>query len=129
MAGTKVAKKARLSPALRDDLRRQLVDERATVSSLYKHDLEISHPADEGAEDLVDLANRSFSQDLLLALSDGERELVRQIDEALTRFDSGTFGVCDYCEEPIAVPRLKAVPWARYCIDCQERDENGMLDA
>jgi len=45
---------------------------------------------------------------------------LRMIEEALDRLDSGDFGVCLACEEPIAAKRLKALPWARYCVTCQE---------
>ena len=41
-------------------------------------------------------------------------------DEALDRLDSGDYGICLSCEEPIPVKRLRALPWARYCIPCQE---------
>jgi DnaK suppressor protein len=45
---------------------------------------------------------------------------LRMIEEALDRLNSGDFGVCLACEEPIPAKRLKALPWARYCVDCQE---------
>jgi len=45
---------------------------------------------------------------------------LRLIEEALDRLDAGDYGTCLSCEEPIAPKRLRAVPWARYCIACQE---------
>ena len=45
---------------------------------------------------------------------------LRMIDEALDRLNSGDFGVCLACEEAIPPKRLKALPWARYCVNCQE---------
>jgi len=45
---------------------------------------------------------------------------LRMIEEALDRLNSGDFGICLACEEPIPAKRLKALPWARYCVDCQE---------
>jgi DnaK suppressor protein len=50
------------------------------------------------------------------------------VQDALKRFDNGTFGACVHCGEAIAMPRLQAVPWARYCIDCQELQEKGLLE-
>jgi len=61
---------------------------------------------------------------------------LRMIDEALDRLTSGDFGICLACEEPIPAKRLKALPWARYCVNCQEsvgndtpedRDVKGVL--
>jgi DnaK suppressor protein len=46
---------------------------------------------------------------------------LRLIEEALDRLTAGDYGTCLACEEPIAPKRLRAVPWARYCIQCQER--------
>ena len=48
------------------------------------------------------------------------RSLV-QIGEALQRIDDGEFGICLDCEEPISAKRLAAVPWAGYCLRCQEK--------
>jgi DnaK suppressor protein len=45
---------------------------------------------------------------------------LRLVDEALDRLDSGDYGICLSCEEPIPPKRLHALPWARYCIPCQE---------
>jgi len=45
---------------------------------------------------------------------------LRLVDEALDRLNSGDYGVCQACEEPIPAKRLRALPWARYCITCQE---------
>jgi DnaK suppressor protein len=42
------------------------------------------------------------------------------VDEAIDRLNSGDFGTCLSCEEPIAPKRLNAIPWARYCVTCQE---------
>ena len=45
---------------------------------------------------------------------------LRMIEAALDRLKSGDYGICLACEEPIPAKRLKALPWARYCVDCQE---------
>jgi DnaK suppressor protein len=45
---------------------------------------------------------------------------LRLVDEALDRLDSGDYGICLACEEPIPPKRLRALPWARYCVPCQE---------
>ena len=45
---------------------------------------------------------------------------LRLIEEALDRLESGDYGICPACEEPIPEKRLRALPWARYCIQCQE---------
>jgi len=49
-----------------------------------------------------------------------EAESLMQVGEALKRIDDGEFGICVDCEEPISAKRLAAVPWAAYCLNCQE---------
>jgi RNA polymerase-binding transcription factor DksA len=51
--------------------------------------------------------------------------LGRHLDDALAKMVDGTYGICETCEGPIPVDRLKAVPYARRCLTCQEREENG----
>ena len=45
---------------------------------------------------------------------------LRLVEEALDRMDAGDYGICLACEEPIAEKRLRALPWARYCVTCQD---------
>jgi DnaK suppressor protein len=45
---------------------------------------------------------------------------LRLVEEALDRMDAGDYGVCLACDEPIAEKRLRALPWARYCVSCQD---------
>lgn len=51
---------------------------------------------------------------------------LRLIEEALDRVDSGDYGICLGCDDPIPEKRLRAIPWARYCIPCQENDAAGV---
>jgi len=52
-----------------------------------------------------------------------ESETLRKIDEALLRLDEGTYGICSECDESISEMRLKALPFATLCRDCQEQAE------
>lgn len=129
MPGTKTAAK-KLSKTATEKLRRQLEEQRQEILGLYQRDLEVGQSAsDESADDLVDRANNAYNREFMLALSNSERELLRDIDQALERLDEGSHGICEPCGNAIPTARLKAVPWARYCIDCQERVEQGLLEA
>lgn len=83
--------------------------------------------ADDGIQDLADKAASAYSKELNFSLSDGERNLLMQIDEAFTRLKNETFGICTNCGATIGEKRLSAVPWTPYCIDCQELQEKGLL--
>jgi DnaK suppressor protein len=64
-------------------------------------------------------ASQVFAQQRDLALRDRATAQLAQVDDALARFDAGTFGRCVRCGRPIAPDRLAALPWAARCIDCQ----------
>ena len=52
-----------------------------------------------------------------------ESKSLTQVGEALRRMEEGEFGICVECEEPISPKRLAAVPWAAYCLQCQEMQD------
>lgn len=72
-------------------------------------------PSDEG-----DLSQQHHEEWIFLNRNTIDMKLLREIGDALRRIDNDTYGVCMDCEEPISLKRLDAVPWARYCVACQE---------
>lgn len=109
-------------------LRERLLQQRQEILDMYNQDVRAGQEsADDPTEDIVDRANNAYNRELMFSLSDGERILLLQIEEAIKRMDEGTYGRCKNCDRTIAMPRLEAIPWARYCIDCQELAEKGML--
>ena len=111
-------------------LRERLLKQKQEILDMYNQDLKAGQEsADDGTEDIVDRANAAYNRELMFSLSDGERQLLLQIGDALRRMDQGNYGMCSNCGNMIAVQRLEAVPWARFCINCQELAEKGMLEA
>jgi DnaK suppressor protein len=82
---------------------------------------------DDGIQDLADKAASAYSKELNFSLSDGERNLLMQIEEAFVRMRDGAYGTCTNCGTVIGEKRLQAVPWTPFCIDCQELQEKGLL--
>ena len=112
-----------------DAVRRQLTHQRNEILAMYHQDVKAGQEAsDEGSDDIVDRANNAYSRELLFSISDGERHTLLRIEEAIARIDAGSYGVCTNCGREIRAGRLRAMPWARYCIDCQELAEKGMLE-
>ena len=72
-------------------------------------------PSDEG-----DLSQQSHEEWIFLNRNTIDIKLLREISQALHRIDDGTYAVCPECEEPISSKRLDALPWARFCVKCQE---------
>jgi DnaK suppressor protein len=74
----------------------------------------------EKTPDALDEVQRASERELAIRNLDRESKLLRNVRGALRRIGDGSFGVCLYCEEDISPRRLAAVPWAPFCIHCQE---------
>jgi DnaK suppressor protein len=70
--------------------------------------------------DAVEFAIKAAEQDLTARTADLRSQMLKEIDRALERVARGQYGVCESCEAEISPARLKAIPWARYCVACQE---------
>lgn len=74
----------------------------------------------EKSPDALDEVQHAAERELAIRNLDRESQLLRQVKAALQRMEDGTYGICLHCEEEISIKRLHAVPWAAYCIKCQE---------
>ncbi|HEV2882395.1 MAG TPA: TraR/DksA family transcriptional regulator [Pyrinomonadaceae bacterium] len=82
----------------------------------------------EATQDPADMAANAYTKELLISMSANDRRLLALIDEALQRIETGGFGECVNCGEPVQEKRLEAVPWARFCLKCQDLQERGLLN-
>src|SRR5579864_6415165 len=74
----------------------------------------------EKTPDAIDEVQLAGERELAIRNLDRESQLLRQVRAALARINDGSYGTCLHCEEDISPKRLNAVPWAAYCIRCQE---------
>lgn len=77
--------------------------------------------------DTTDAGTDNFEIENILGLMDSERKLLEQINEALQRIEDGRYGICEGGGELIPRKRLEAVPWAKYCVDCANLVEKGLV--
>jgi DnaK suppressor protein len=111
-----------------EQYRQTLQSKQQQLVESYQRDLAAgSEQPDDGIQDLADKAASAYSKELNFSLSDAERETLVLVEDALKRIDNNTYGTCFNCGQTIGEKRLKAVPWTRYCIDCQEMQEKGLL--
>jgi DnaK suppressor protein len=82
---------------------------------------------DDPTVDLADKAANSYTKEFLFGQTNTDRSMLQLIDEALQRIKNNKFGTCVQCEEELQLKRLEAVPWARHCVTCQEKHEQGLL--
>lgn len=97
--------------------RAELVDEAGRTAHGMEND------GAEGYPDPTDRGSLEGDRNLMLRIRDRERKLISKIDEALGRINDGTFGLCEECQEPISVERLKARPVTTLCIECKADQE------
>ncbi len=111
--------------AIKEIKEKLLAERNQLIQKLKGSDLSID---DSETPDPVDLAVRNYSKNVQLAVSENESKQLTLIDEALLRIEDEEYGPCQNCEKDINPKRLAAIPWARYCLDCQELLEQGLLD-
>jgi DnaK suppressor protein len=88
----------------------------STVTGMTQQKENFADPTDRASHE----AERSFE----LRIRDREHKLIKKIKKALERFENGTFGICEVCEEDISIERLKARPVTTQCIECKTREED-----
>ena len=119
------------TPQQLKQFRQLLIIERAKVAGEIKT---IAHDATKSPRDasgdlsaytvhMADMAADTYERELSLNMASTEQEVLYQIDDALKRLDDGSFGVCPQCNGSISMSRLKAVPYASLCIECQRTKE------
>ena len=122
------AKAVRMTKKDMEKFRRLLEEKKQSLSSdLAKTRSAEEETTEESTQDIADKAVSSYTREFLYSLTDGERSTLLQIDDAIGRIDDATYGMCINCGQPMAEKRLTAVPWAPYCVECQELAEKGML--
>lgn len=83
------------------------------------------------AEDTLDVADQavlSYQKEMMFTQGTEGHSQLSLVRLAMERLREGTFGECLHCGRPIGEKRLEALPWTPYCIDCQEKVENGEID-
>jgi len=84
-----------------------------TESNHLKHDV----------GDFYDNASNDRERDLSLSLNQRDRQKLVMIEDAIKRIESGLYGMCPACQEPIDENRLRVMPFTRYCLSCMEEEE------
>ena len=106
----------------------RLLNKKQEILEAYNKNKSYGMEADgEATQDIADKAANSYTKEFLFSLSNTERDLLHLVDDALARIAGHRFGVCASCSEDMNLKRLEAVPWARLCLACQEKQESGLL--
>jgi len=108
--------------------RDKLMDRRESlVGQVQQAELYSRERDSEATQDPADMAANAYTKELLVSMSDNDRQMLNLIDEALERMDDSGYGKCIRCGQAVPDKRLEAVPWARHCVRCQDMAERGLL--
>ena len=111
-----------------DLYKKRLLDRKEQLQDIVSRAEQDGREADEqAANDIADKATNSYTKEFLFKKSNDDRFILSLIQEALERMEAGAFGLCVVCGGEMQQKRLEAVPWARHCIGCQEKQEQGTL--
>jgi len=113
-------------PASQREHFKQVLDTR--ISELDHAVAAAEQEAREGAAkqaDLADQAASEYERQSLVHQAATARQMLKNLTQALERMRQGTYGECAECGGDIELKRLEAIPWARYCVKCQEARERG----
>jgi DnaK suppressor protein len=114
--------------------RKLLLEEKDRVTqSLAKHAKIIKHDGEESGSDvgkahsnhMADQGTDEYQYEATIQFASSEGRYLYHIEQALARIEDGTYGKCESCGGAINLERLKALPYARLCIDCKEKEEAG----
>lgn len=121
-----------------DTLRRQLLSLQESmqgeVASLQRDSLSQS-PREQSGDlsgysiHLADAASDSYDREFTISLASREQQVLNDVNAALAKISAGEYGICELCEHPIDETRLAAVPYARLCLQCKDRQEKSRAPA
>jgi DnaK suppressor protein len=128
MATTSVQKRQQMNPERYAELRRILEERRREMVTEVQGKIrdvrtEAAGTPVNGVLDAAESSDADIQEDIELALIQMKAETLSKIDEALVRLEKGTFGLCTECGEEISERRLRALPFALRCKDCEEARE------
>jgi DnaK suppressor protein len=112
----------------RHDIRRMLVERRrellTEIQSRVRDVREVGSSTNRRTTDLAETVETEPEDDLVLALIQMKAEMLERVNEAVRHFDEGAYGYCIDCGEVIASARLRAMPFAVRCRDCERTRED-----
>lgn len=112
-----------LSASTLERFRDALLKKRDDLLNVIQRKKEQAIPPQETVGDEADIASQSIEKELLFDVTDQEQLVLDDIEAALRKMERGGFGNCESCQNPIPQMRLRFMPWARYCIACQSKNE------
>ena len=104
-------------------IREILIAEQIVLATDIQNEQDKLQQYSEENPDLLDLADQRLQQEIVVERLSHKEQRLTQVQAALKRLDEGKYGTCVRCANEINPERLKAIPYAALCVNCQERFE------
>src|SRR5437773_1202610 len=123
--------KSQFTPKELTDLKARLQTELADVRAQFSGIEENAFATDQSElsgevafdEEYADAGSATFEREKELSISNNLRDLMERIEQALSRIDAGTYGLCVRCGKPIEKARIRALPYASLCLADKQAEE------
>jgi DnaK suppressor protein len=106
-----------------EKVRQELLDERVKLQEQLGRLEAVEYDSIGYGNHMADDGTDAFEQAVGVAIQRKVETTLEDVGRALAKLDDGTYGLCEMCGVPIERARLEALPYARYCLDCQSREE------
>lgn len=110
----------------KEEFRALLLELSERIKSVLKREIDATRDYNPLSESRDEADLGSATADLALQMSSQKTllEMLELVEKALKKIESGNYGLCELCKREISVQRLKMIPYALYCVECQSRMEN-----
>jgi DnaK suppressor protein len=106
------------------EIKKLLIEKKAELLNKTNNAQRDINSDDINVGDEIDTARQNSDKEMFFELVAGDKITLNAVNDALAKIEKNTYGTCECCGEEIPAERLKAIPWTRYCIKCQEEAEN-----
>ena len=120
---SKTSRKAPYTPEEVEEIRMMLLREEDRISGRLAGSKRSMEPVRQVGDEAADVSGDNAARDTGMTLMAGDSQRLRMIQDSLAKLRRGEFGICHDCGRAIGMPRLRAKPYAKYCVDCKEKRE------
>lgn len=106
-----------------EEIKQFLMDERNRIAKRLNSSAEALNYTKQAGEEAADIGSDNFIRETGISIMSEDRKKLDMISESLKKLSFGKFGICQDCGKPIGIARLRAKPYAVYCVDCKSKRE------
>lgn len=107
-----------------NEIKEALIQKKNEIIEEIKMQSKYENINEKDIGDEIDDVVQTVEKELKFDISATEKNILNEIEIALKKIENGKYGICELCKKPIEPKRLKAIPYSRYCVECQKKHQN-----